>query len=79
MKTAEQSIVTEVLEKLAIEPINSGACWGEWIAKPSGAELASVNPADGSVIARVKMAGSSDYNLVVERALDRFRSWRPGR
>ncbi|PYT27723.1 MAG: aldehyde dehydrogenase family protein [Acidobacteria bacterium] len=76
MKTAEQSIVTEVLEKLAIEPINSGACWGEWIAKPSGAELASVNPADGSVIARVKMAGSSDYNLVVERALDRFRSWR---
>ena len=76
MKTAEQSIVTEVLEKLEIEAINSGACWGEWIAKPSGAELASINPADGSVIARVKMAGSSDYNLVVERVLDAFQSWR---
>jgi len=76
MKTAEQSIVTEVLEKLEIEPINSGACWGEWIVKPSGAELASINPADGSLIARVKMAGSSDYNLVVERALDAFQSWR---
>ncbi|PYT29077.1 MAG: aldehyde dehydrogenase family protein [Acidobacteria bacterium] len=69
-------MVTEVLEKLEIEAINSGAFWGEWIAKPSGAELASINPADGSVIARVKMAGSSDYNLVVERVLDAFQSWR---
>jgi aldehyde dehydrogenase (NAD+) len=76
MKTAEQTIVTEVLEKLEIESINSGACWGEWIAKPSGAELASINPADGSVIARVKMAGASDYNTVVEHALDAFQSWR---
>ncbi len=76
MKTVEQSVVTEVLEKLEIKQVNSGACWGEWIAKPSGAELASVNPADGSVIAEVKMAGASDYNLVVGRALEAFQSWR---
>ena len=29
--------VEEILESLEIEPINSGACGGEWIAAPSGA------------------------------------------
>jgi aldehyde dehydrogenase (NAD+) len=66
----------EILERLEIEPVNSGACDGEWIANPSGGELCSINPADGSAIARVRMAGRDDYERVAARAAGAFLEWR---
>src|SRR5579871_2472861 len=66
----------EVLERLEIEPVNSGACDGDWIPNPTGGELTSVNPADGSVIARVRMAGRDDYERVTARAAEAFLEWR---
>src|SRR6202050_3234591 len=66
----------ERLERLEIEPVNSGACDGEWIANPSGGELCSINPADGSVIARVRRAGRGDYERVPARAAGAFLEWR---
>jgi len=66
----------EILERLEIEPINSGACHGDWVPHPSGGELASINPADGSVIARVQMAGRDDYERVTARAAEAFLEWR---
>jgi len=66
----------EVLERLEIEPVNSGACHGDWIAHPSGGEISSLNPADGSVIARVQMAGRDDYECVAARAAEAFLEWR---
>ena len=66
----------EILERLEIEPVNSGACDGEWIANPSGGELCSINPADGSVVARVRMAGRDDYERVAKRAAGAFLEWR---
>ncbi len=68
--------VREVLQRLEIDPVNSGSCGGEWIAAPSGEELASLNPADGSWIARVRMAGPADYEEVVRRASETFLEWR---
>ena len=68
--------VRETLENLHIEPVNSGACYGDWIAEPSGAELESLCPATGEPIARVKMAGTADYEVVVSRAETAFREWR---
>jgi len=68
--------VSEILEPLAIEPVNSGACHGAWIENPTGEELASINPADGSVIARVRMAGLNDYDRVVRAAGEAFDTWR---
>ena len=68
--------VEEILQSLEIEPINSGACGGEWIPVPSGRELDSINPADGSLIAHVQMAGPRDYDRVVKRALEAFEGWR---
>jgi aldehyde dehydrogenase (NAD+) len=68
--------VAEVLKSLAIEPVNSGACYGAWIDNPSGGELASINPADGSVIARIAMAGAEDYDRVVRAASEAFENWR---
>jgi len=44
-----------VLERLGIQPVNSGACGRDWIAT-TGAAMASVNPADGQELARVRLA-----------------------
>lgn len=68
--------IPEVLRRLEIEPVNSGACWGEWIRNPTGGELTSINPADGSEIARVRMAGPEDFEEVLRCALEAFEHWR---
>ncbi len=66
----------DILEKLHIEPVNSGACYGDWIADPSGGMLESLNPATGEPIAKIKMAGPADYECVVEHAAEAFLEWR---
>jgi len=68
--------VSTILERLGIQPVNSGACSDEWIDDPAGGELASINPSDGSVIARVRMAAEEDYDDVAWRAAKVFREWR---
>jgi aldehyde dehydrogenase (NAD+) len=70
------SEIPEILEKLHIEPVNSGACYGDWIANPSGGELESVNPATGEPLAKVRLAGPADYECVVARAAEAFLDWR---
>jgi aldehyde dehydrogenase (NAD+) len=65
-----------ILNSLGIDPMNSGACAGQWIDHPSGGELASTNPADGSVIASVALAGPDDYDRVVRDAAAAFDNWR---
>ena len=67
--------VAHILNKLEIEPVNSGASWGPWILQPGGGELDSLNPADGSKIATVRMAGERDYEEIVERSRAAFRTW----
>jgi aldehyde dehydrogenase (NAD+) len=68
--------VQAILSRLGIEPVNSGACWGEWIANPSGGELVSTSPVDGSELARIRMAGEAEYDTVVEQAANTFEKWR---
>ena len=75
MQTASQA-VPEILEKLHIEPVNSGACHGDWIADPSGGELVSVSPATGEPLAKIRMAGLEDYAAVMARATETFLEWR---
>ncbi len=78
MKLAEIDThrVAEVLENLEIEALNSGVCGGEWIASPSGGELESLNPADGSVLAKVQLAGPREYDQVIVQAQSAFHAWR---
>lgn len=66
----------EIPAALAIEPLNSGACGAQWIERPAGGELESINPATGDVIARVAMAGADDYERIVADSADTFRKWR---
>lgn len=69
-------MAANILPSLEIEPLNSGACGADWIDRPSGGELASLNPATGGVIARVTMAGVSDYERIVAEASASFAKWR---
>jgi aldehyde dehydrogenase (NAD+) len=70
------SPIPDILEKLHIEPLNSGACYGDWIPNPSGDEIESVNPSTGEVLAKVRLAGPADYDCVVTRAAEAFLDWR---
>ena len=65
-----------VLERLGIEQVNSGACGREWIASSGTASIASINPADGQEIARVRLASAKDYDQVVAEAAEVFARWR---
>jgi aldehyde dehydrogenase (NAD+) len=68
--------IHHLLEKLHIEPVNSGACYGDWIPDPRGGELVSMNPSTGESLAKVKTAGMADYECVMARAADAFLEWR---
>jgi aldehyde dehydrogenase (NAD+) len=68
--------IPEILEKVSIEPVNSGSCYGDWVASPSGGELASLNPATGEPLARIQLAAPADYECVVARASEAFLDWR---
>jgi aldehyde dehydrogenase (NAD+) len=68
--------IPEILEQLHIEPLNPGACYGDWIPNPSGGELASINPSTGEPLARVRLAGPADYECVVSHAAEAFLDWR---
>ncbi len=72
----EQHAIRQILDDLHIEPVNPGACYGEWVADPSGSELKSLSPATGETIAQVKPAGPADYETVMCYAADAFREWR---
>jgi aldehyde dehydrogenase (NAD+) len=72
----DPNCIRAILEDLHIEPLNSGACFGDWIAEPAGRELESLSPATGEPIATVKLAGLDDYQMVMARAVDTFTEWR---
>jgi aldehyde dehydrogenase (NAD+) len=68
--------IPEILEKLHIEPVNSGACTGDWIANPSGGEIESIDPSTGQPLAKIQLAGIADYESVVAQAAETFVEWR---
>ena len=69
-------VVPDILEKLNLQPVNSGACHGDWIAEPGGALLQSLCPATGEPLAAVRMAAPADYEAVMTRASATFAAWR---
>ena len=67
---------SEILKACGIVEVNSGACSGEWMEKPSGGELEVFTPICGSRLATVLMAGPDDYERVMEKAQVAFETWR---
>src|SRR5437899_10075136 len=56
----------ELLKRLGLEPVSTGAFCGEWMA--GGGLLESVSPIDGSVLAQVNLANLEQSERVIERA-----------
>src|ERR1035438_10793882 len=73
---ADTIVTHPVLERLGIEPVNSGAFGREWIASPGGPTIASLNPADGQELASVRMASEQDYEAIVAQSVEVFERWR---
>ncbi len=65
-----------ILEELGLREQNSGVCGNQWLEKPSGHELVSLNPSTGKPIASVITAGADDYERVVADARAAFEAWR---
>jgi aldehyde dehydrogenase (NAD+) len=71
-----QTQIPDILERLHIEAVNSGACYGDWIPNPAGGQFESFNPATGELLAKIQLAGPADYQAVVTQAGDAFADWR---
>jgi aldehyde dehydrogenase (NAD+) len=68
-------MVSTLLDRLGINKVHSGACGKDWV-NTQGRELASVNPASGAELARVRLASKDDYESVMADALEVFERWR---
>ncbi len=64
-----------LLDRLGLRSDNSGAATGVWL-DTHGPELASINPATGEPIARVRQATAEDYDRVASEAAAAFAGWR---
>ncbi len=66
-----------VLEKLGIQDVNPGACWGPdgWI-QGTGDPVPSINPATGETLASVVPADEAAYEAVASKAHESFLTWR---
>ena len=65
-----------LLDKLKIESRNKGGCTctDEWIG--GGEALTSYSPTSGEAIADVEMVNEASYDVVVERSVAAFKTWR---
>ncbi len=68
----------KLLEKLSIQPVNSGACFGPqgWIDDASAKKLTSFNPSTGEAIAEVQLCDRGTYDEVIGQSVQSFQSWR---
>lgn len=68
--------IQEMLNKLGIEEMQTGACTGTQWLETNGRTVDSKSPADGKKIASVKLANKEDYEKVMETAQKAFLEWR---
>jgi len=68
--------IKKILSDLGIEKFNEGTSTGtKWI-KSTGAELHSYSPVDGKLIATVKQSTAKDYEKVMQKATEAFKTWK---
>ncbi len=66
---------SKILEKLGLDETSSGGYSAEWMSTGGGI-LASTSPIDGSVLGKVRMADSQDYDEIVFESQRVFKKWR---
>lgn len=71
----DQFGIKEALAKLGIKEINEGTSTGS-NSFSNGEIIESYSPVDGTLIAKVKSSTNEDYEAVMEKATEAFKSWR---
>jgi aldehyde dehydrogenase (NAD+) len=66
----------DILSALNLDTVNAGACARGWIGDTNASELASLSPATGQVIAKVRQADAAAYERVAATAHRAFLDWR---
>ncbi|PIE02061.1 MAG: aldehyde dehydrogenase family protein [Acidobacteria bacterium] len=68
----------DFLKELGIKDINPGACTGKgtWSTTSDAGVLDSYNPTTGKLIAKVNLCSESDYEQVMAKAVEAFKTWR---
>jgi L-aminoadipate-semialdehyde dehydrogenase len=69
-------MVHSVLRSLGLGENNRGIGGVTGIESPGGAEIASINPATGLPIARVRMGSVDDYGRIAEASREVFERWK---
>src|SRR3989338_2949769 len=66
----------DVCQKLAVGKENFGACTGKWWSQSKTHLLQSVNPANSKILGSVYVATAVEYEIVVNKSLQAFQTWR---
>lgn len=64
-----------IFDKLDLYPEEMGAGTGTW-TKCGGIILNSFTPITGETIAKIHCADKEDYNLIIEKSIEAFQTWR---
>lgn len=68
--------VQEVLNRLGIKEVNKGASTGyEWF-NTTGDFIESYSPVDGKLIAKVQQGTADDYETIIKKSQEAFKTWR---
>ncbi|MBL0104832.1 MAG: aldehyde dehydrogenase family protein [Bacteroidetes bacterium] len=73
---AQEFGIAEVLKTLGIKPVNSGASTGTVWMDTKGEAIESYSPADGKLIAKINQAKTEDYEAIIVKAQEAFKTWR---
>ena len=68
--------IAEVLKTLGIQPVNRGASTGTVWLDTKGEDIESYSPAEGALIAKIKQATAADYEIIMKKAEEAFKTWR---
>ncbi|MDH5475744.1 MAG: aldehyde dehydrogenase family protein [Cyclobacteriaceae bacterium] len=68
--------MTEVLNNLGVKEVNSGTSTGSQWMDTNSEEIVSYSPVDGALISKVKVTSADEYEQVVLKAQEAFKSWR---
>lgn len=74
--TADVFGIAQTLENLGIKELNFGASTGLESWKTNGEIIASYSPVDGNLIGSVTAATAEDYEKIIKKAEEAFKTWR---
>jgi aldehyde dehydrogenase (NAD+) len=67
----------DILNKLGLQAVNAGTWYGSESSEDAAGEIIeSVNPATGDLIASVRSTTRKEYEMLIEKAQESFRTWR---